>query len=86
MAEIDKRIQNLCGALDMLINDTTVPRNIRIGGDKVKNILLNQKRPLDMRAATANSILDELVNDMNVPMHARTLIWNIMSQLETLTK
>ncbi|MEE9115353.1 MAG: UPF0147 family protein, partial [Thermoplasmata archaeon] len=38
---------------------------------------------LDVRVAGANFILDELANDPNIPLHGRTLIWNIMSQLET---
>ena len=84
MAEMDKRMQVICGRLDMLINDTSVPRNIRLGSDKAKNALMDARRALDVRAATAISMLDELANDQNIPMHARTLVWNIMSQLETL--
>jgi len=84
MAEPDKRMQIVCGRLDMLINDTSVPRNIRLGGDKAKVALMDSRRAMDVRAATATSILDELANDQNIPMHARTLVWNIMSQLETL--
>ncbi|NOQ54535.1 MAG: hypothetical protein GQ558_08025, partial [Thermoplasmata archaeon] len=33
--------------------------------------------------AKANSILDQLADDPNIPLHGRTLIWNIITQLET---
>jgi uncharacterized protein len=82
MAVNDKVLQ-ICENLDMLQEDTSVPRNIRRGADEAKKILLNGKEALDVRNAGAISILDELANDPNIPLHGRTLIWNIMSQLET---
>jgi uncharacterized protein (UPF0147 family) len=27
--------------------------------------------------------MDDLANDPNIPLHGRTLIWNVISQLET---
>jgi uncharacterized protein (UPF0147 family) len=44
---------------------------------------LKNDDPLDVRISSANSKLDDLANDPNIPMHARTLIWSIMSQLES---
>ncbi len=70
--------------LDMLNEDVSVPRNIRRGADEVKNLLLKNSDPMDVRVATATSRLDELANDPNIPLHGRTLIWNIMSRLEEL--
>jgi len=45
--------------------------------------LLRKAEALDVRSASAVMILDELANDPNIPLHGRTLIWNIISQLET---
>ncbi len=77
-------LDQVCDGLDMLNEDVSVPRNIRRGADEVKNLLLKNSDPMDVRVATATSRLDELANDPNIPLHGRTLIWNIMSRLEEL--
>ncbi len=82
---VDK-IKQITDALDMLAEDTSVPRNIRKGASDAKARLLDTKEPMDVRATGAIVILDDLANDPNVPMHGRTLIYQIMSQLEMLSR
>ena len=81
---IDQKIEQICDGLDMLSGDNSIPRNIRRGADDVKRLLRNDSDPIDIRVASATSTLDELANDPNIPLHGRTLIWNIMSRLEEL--
>jgi uncharacterized protein (UPF0147 family) len=76
------KIEQVCDGLNMLHEDNSIPRNIRRGAEEIKNSLLNESNPLDVRVASATSRLDELANDPNIPLHGRTLIWNIMSRLE----
>jgi uncharacterized protein (UPF0147 family) len=78
------RLQTITGNLDMLIEDTSVPRNIRKGAESIKALLVDQSKPLDVRKAKAMGTLDDMANDPNIPLHGRTLVWNLMSQLETL--
>jgi uncharacterized protein (UPF0147 family) len=80
----NETLDQVCDGLDMLNEDVSIPRNIRRGADEVKNLLLNKSDPMDVRVATATSRLDDLANDPNIPLHGRTLIWNIMSRLEEL--
>ena len=80
----DEKIDQICDGLNMLSEDNSIPRNIRRGAENVKQILLKNTDPIDLRVATAVSTLDELANDPNIPLHGRTLIWNIMSRLEEL--
>jgi len=70
----DEKIEQVCDGLDMLNEDNSIPRNIRRGAEEVKNTLLNEKDPLDVRVATATTRLDEMANDPNIPLHGRTLI------------
>ena len=79
--ENEKRIRQIVDELDQLSEDTSVPRNIRRGAKESKEILLNSKEALDVRTASATLILDELANDPNIPLHGRTLIWNIINML-----
>jgi uncharacterized protein (UPF0147 family) len=84
MSDTQTRISQVIDVLDQLAEDTSVPRNIRRGATQAKEKLLNSQDDLDVRTASAVMILDELANDPNIPLHGRTLIWNIISQLETL--
>jgi uncharacterized protein (UPF0147 family) len=84
MGDTKTRLNQVMDVLDQLAEDTSVPRNIRRGATQAKEILLNESEALDVRTASAVFILDELANDPNIPLHGRTLIWNIISQLETI--
>ena len=68
--------------LDELINDRTIPRNIRRVAEQAKLELLNNDKPIDLRVSAAIHLLDEVVNDPNMPLYGRTRIWNIVSILE----
>jgi len=50
----------------------------------MKNTLSNEKDSPSSRAAMVVSKLDDIGNDRNVPLHTRTLIWGMSSQLETI--
>jgi len=84
MMDTETKIKQISDILDQLAEDTSVPRNIRRGAVNAKELLLKSKDELDVRIASAIFILDELANDPNIPLHGRTLIWNIISQLETI--
>jgi uncharacterized protein (UPF0147 family) len=84
MQAVDKRLDQICDGLNMITEDNSIPRNIRRGAEEVKQLLLKLEDPIDLRVSSATSRLDELANDPNIPLHGRTLIWNIMSRLEEL--
>ena len=68
--------------LARIVGDDSVPRNIRRAADEAKTRLLDRAEAEAVRAAYAISILDDISNDPNMPLHTRTLIWNVASQLE----
>ena len=68
--------------LARIVGDDSVPRNIRRAADEAKTRLLDREESEAVRAAYAISILDDISNDPNMPLHTRTLIWNVASQLE----
>ena len=69
--------------LQHIMEDTSVPRNIRRAAEESKDTLAKEDEEPTIRASTVISILDEISNDPNIPIHARTLIWNILSELES---
>jgi len=72
--------------LDLVINDRTVPKNIRKAAEDSKNILNDKNQTMELRISTAIHILDETINDPNMPMYARTKIWNAVSLLEEMRR
>jgi len=67
--------------LDQIMNDRTVPKNIRKAAEDSKAILSGNDSA-EVKISTAISILDEITNDPNMPMYTRTQIWNAVSMLE----
>lgn len=72
--------------LDELGQDTTVPKNVRKSAADSVTKLANQAESLDIKCATAISMLDEMTNDPNVPAHGRAALYTVISRLEALAK
>lgn len=80
------KLSQIIDVLDQLSEDTSVPRNIRRGATEAKGRLNQEGEALDVRVAGAIGKLDDLANDPNIPMHGRTVIYRIISELENLLK
>ena len=80
------KLKQIIDVLDQLSEDTSVPRNIRRGATEAKGRLNQDGEALDVRVAGAIGKLDDLANDPNIPMHGRTVIYNLMSQLEVISQ
>ena len=80
MSEED--IKKYIDALDTIIDDESVPKNIRRSAEKMKKILSDEKEPSSKRTAKVISELEIIGNDINIPMHTRTKVWGLTSQLE----
>lgn len=71
--------------LDSVINDRTVPKNIRAAVECAKNCLNSQDQE-ELKISKAITSLDEIINDPNMPLYARTRIWNAVSMLEQMRR
>jgi uncharacterized protein (UPF0147 family) len=83
MSNPEQTINGCIQMLRQIMEDSTIPRNIRRVADETRGILMNTSMGIGLRAATAISKIDEISNDPNMPVHARTRIWELVSQLET---
>jgi hypothetical protein len=79
-------LKEVLAMLDMIINDRTVPRNIRSAVENSKNTLNSNEQSEELKISTAIHILDEIINDPNMPLYTRTQIWNIVSKLEEMRR
>ena len=83
---VEDMYKEVLALLEELSEDNSVPRNIRKGAQQALERLKKEDESLDVRAASAVFILDELVNDPNIPIHGRTMVYTIISKLEALSK
>jgi uncharacterized protein (UPF0147 family) len=79
-----EKVERIVSFLDDLIRDNSVPRNVRATLSDAKEKLTAQDEDLATCISGAVYALDEVSNDINIPMHARTMVWNILSELEAL--
>ncbi|MFH0836059.1 MAG: UPF0147 family protein [Candidatus Micrarchaeota archaeon] len=80
----DELLTPIIEMLDLLNEDTSVPRNVRSVLAEAKAKLKDEKEEFVTRVSGAIYSLDEVSNDINLPMHARTMIWNLLSELESM--
>jgi len=80
--DAEEKLEQIGTILDQLAEDSSVPRNIRRAAVECKERLQKKSEALDVRTASVIFKLDDMANDPNIPLHGRTLIWNIISQLE----
>ncbi|OUJ18170.1 hypothetical protein AMET1_1074 [Methanonatronarchaeum thermophilum] len=79
-----KEIERCFHVLDKIINDNSIPKNIRRAAKNAKTEMQSDE-DLTVRATNAITELNEVNEDPNIPVHARTEIWNAISILEGLT-
>jgi hypothetical protein len=84
LLEYEERIKQAITVLGMVAEDTTTPRNIRRAAkESIEALELKQYTPA-VRASNAISILDEILQDPNMPPYTRVKLWNVMSLLEAI--
>jgi uncharacterized protein (UPF0147 family) len=84
-AEKEEIVKKCTEMLEGMMTDSTVPRNVRKSVIAVKNKLLNSGGSLAVRVTAVISDLEDLTTNPNIPPHTRTLVWSIVSQLETVS-
>ncbi len=82
--ELDSKILQIKQQIDMLLNDNSVPRNVKVALSEARNSLEQAEGGYSVRSSAATYKIDEISNDINLPPYARTVIWNLLSSLESI--
>lgn len=77
-------INEVCEILEYIKDNNTVPRNIREAANQSNQLLKDEKQDQSVKISAVLGKLDEISNDPNIPVHARTLIWEVLSKLESI--
>lgn len=80
---MEEKIQSILEMIDVVLEDTTIPRNIRKALSNAKNELEKQGEEI-VRTSAALYLIESITEDVNMPMHARAQIWAIISALEAI--
>ncbi len=84
MSDVNEELERVCEKMENIMEDNSIPRNIRKGAEECTELLLESDDELDVRIASSIFKLEELADDPNIPLHGRTLVWNIISELESI--
>ena len=82
--KVEEKINDLAKMMEAIIDDRTVPKNIRKAIEEAIRELKNTENELNVRINGCVSILDEVATDPNIPLYTRTELWNIVSMVERL--
>ena len=81
--EIQEEIKIIAELMQDVIDDRGVPRNIRtIVEQAMEKVTKKNSEP--MAFSSAIYLLDDVSDDINMPYHTRTDLWEIISKLEAL--
>ncbi len=84
LKEYEERIKQALFILGQVSEDTTTPRNIRRAAKEASNALKTAEFTPAVRASNAVSILDDILQDPNMPPYTRVKLWNVMSLIEAI--
>ncbi|HLC92809.1 MAG TPA: UPF0147 family protein [archaeon] len=82
-ASIEERVDYIAELMDAIMDDTTVPRNIRKACEDARAKITSSEAQLDVNISNAIYLMEDISNDINMPAHTRTEIWTIISELES---
>lgn len=82
--EYEERIGQATVVLGQISEDSTTPRNIRRAAKDSIGVLQTGELTLAVRASNAVSVLDDILQDPNMPPYTRVKLWNVMSLLEAI--
>jgi len=84
MAEYEEKIKQALVVLGAVSEDSTTPRNIRRAAKDSMEALQTGEFTPAVRASNVISILDEILQDPNMPPYTRVKLWNVMSLIEAI--
>ncbi len=80
---MEQKVAEIIELIDNVGGDTSVPKNIRRALSEAKERLKGADE-LSTRVSVAVYAIEAVSEDINMPMHARTPIWAILSALESI--
>jgi len=81
---MEEAVEEIKYIMDSVITDHSVPRNIKKAVSDAKELVEAYSRNPEVKFTSAMYLLDEMLNDINMPVHTRTDLMGLISELERL--
>ncbi len=82
MNESYEQLSEILETLTHLQKDIMIPRNVRAKIKNAHSVLLDENKNLSLRVDRSIQELDDISEDPNLPIDAKTQLWDIFSKLE----
>ncbi len=82
---VEKELKEIHELMETILADSTVPKNIRKAISDAK-LRIEADEEITVKVSAAVYIIESISDDINMPPHARTQIWGLMSALESVKK
>jgi uncharacterized protein (UPF0147 family) len=79
-----KEFEEVIFAIDEMLDDEMVPRNVKKKMEETRELLLKEEVAASIRINQALNKLEELSEETNINPFTRTQIWNVVSMLESI--
>ncbi len=77
-----EEVKEILDILERLQEDDGVPRNVRMKIANACSALTCEDRPISIRVDESIQELDEVAEDINIPVYTRAQLWDIVARLE----
>jgi len=82
---VEKEIKHIHEMMEEVLADSSIPKNIKRAISEAKERLEGEDE-LVVKISASTYLIESVSDDINMPPHARTQIWAIMSALESVKK
>jgi uncharacterized protein (UPF0147 family) len=82
---VEKELEEIHGLMENILADSTIPKNIRKAISDAKERIEGDDETT-VKVSAAIYLIESISDDINMPPHARTQIWGLMSALESVKK
>ncbi len=80
---MEDKLNQITEIITSLTEDTAIPKNIRKALSDARDRLKGQD-DINVKVSAAIYLIESISEDINMPSHARTQVWAVMSMLESL--
>ncbi|MBD3261472.1 MAG: hypothetical protein GF334_07290 [Candidatus Altiarchaeales archaeon] len=77
-------IEDSIKRIDEVLAEHNMPKRVRRSIEEVKDELNNEQQDLAVRVTSSIYSLDDIATDVNLPMHTKTVLWDLIGMLESL--
>jgi len=78
------KVEEIIERIEEATQEHSMPKRVRANLEEIKRELKNDEEDLVVRATSSIYKLNDITNDVNIPMHTKTALWDIAGMLERL--